>query len=589
MKSFFKYLFASILGVILASILMFFIFFGILSAIISSEEEVYEVKTNSVLHLKLDKIIQDRAPTNPMENFDFASMESNTPLGLDMIVENIEKASADKNIKGIFLDINYVPAGIATIDEIRNALISFKDSSKFIVCYSSYMTQSAYYLASVADKIYLQPEGSLEFKGLSAEVMFFKGALEKLEVDAQIIRHGKYKSAVEPFMNDKMSDQSREQLLSYLDAVWDYMLKDISARRNVGITELNLIADSLHIRKAEDAVKYKLIDNVKYYDEVIDELKTMCGIDTDKNLEKVSLADYKTVPKIRKGKGLAKDKIAVIFASGTIVNDGGGGGNITPESISKAIRKAREDDAVKAIVLRINSPGGSALASDIIWRETVLAQKAKPLIVSMGDVAASGGYYIACAADTILASPVTITGSIGVLGVLPNAQKFFSNKLGITFDRANTNTHADMISITRGLTTTEQNYMTDMIEDIYTVFVGHVAEGRDLSQTQVDSIGQGRIWSGIHATENGLVDLHGGLYKAIQIAAEKAGLNYYRTISLPEQKDTFEAILESITGEEKSTVMQKELGYAYKYYETIQQLMQMEGIQTIMPFFMYVE
>ncbi len=595
MKQFFKFMFASMLGVLLAMFLGIFILVGIIAGIASSagSKKEAKVEANSVLQINFEAPITDRSSNNPFENFDFGSFSGKKGIGLNDILENIEKAKTDNNIKGIYIDLENVPAGIATIEEIRNKLLEFKegDSSKFIVAYSEAYTQGAYYLASVADEVWLNPEGVIEFKGLGAQLMFFKGLLEKMEVEPQVIRYGKFKSAIEPFILDKMSEANREQTMKYMGSIWNQIVKGIAVSRNLTEKQLNLIADSALVQNAKDAVEQKLADKLYYKDQVLDDLKDRLGLEDAKKIKFVSMVKYADAPKPKKkeDKGLAKDKIAVIYAVGSIESGEGDEKTIGSERISKAIRKARLDENVKAIVLRVNSPGGSALASDVIWREVVLARAAKPVVASMGDVAASGGYYISCAADTIVASPNTITGSIGVFGLLMNMKNLFNNKFGITFDTVKTNRYSDLGTPFRALTQAERDIIQNSVNDIYHSFIGKVAEGRGLTTAQVDSIGQGRVWSGADALNIGLVDVMGGLEKSIEIAAGMAKLDHYRVAEYPEQKEPFKAFMEELSGEGEDVLIKKQLGENYRYYKTLDNLRKMEGIQARMPYDIYIE
>ncbi|MBN1252068.1 MAG: signal peptide peptidase SppA [Bacteroidales bacterium] len=586
MKSFWKITFASLTGTILASFVMFFlmliILFGIVNSAKNSDEA--EIESQSILKLDFDTKIVDRASDNPLEDFDFATMNPNKSVGLNKILENISKAKADEKIEGIYLELKGLDAGISTITEIRNALLDFKESGKFIISYSNYYSQATYFLASVSDKIYLNPEGGLDFVGLSAQLMFFKNAFDKFGIKPMIIRHGKFKSAVEPFMLDKMSEANREQVQKYVGSIWNSILNGISKERHINIQELNKFADNLIIKDANSALENGLIDEIKYYDEIEKILKVESKIKKDKKLKFVSLSKYNKVPKKKEEgeKGLAKDKIAVIYAQGEIVMGEGSDGNIGGDGLAKTIRKARNDEKIKAIVLRINSPGGSALASEIIWREVVLAKQEKPVIVSMGDVAASGGYYIACAADSILASENTITGSIGVFGVLFNIKELLNNKIGITTDKVNTNKHSDIGSTFRNMEIEEEAYIQQMIEKIYSTFINHVADGRGMTAEEVDAIGQGRVWSGENALKNGLVDKIGGLNDAIKIAAEKAKLNKYRIIEMPKKKEAFEKIIEDLKNM-KVNYIKSELGELENFYIMYQSLSNMKGIQARLP------
>jgi protease-4 len=478
-------------------------------------------------------------------------------------------------------------AGSATTEEIRNGLLDFKKSGKFIYSYSEGYSQKAYYLASVADKIFLNPAGSLDFKGLAGQVMFLKGLLGKLEIEPQVIRHGKFKSAVEPLIMDKMSEANKEQTLSFISSMWNQMLKGISESRKISVEELITIADGLKISDPKDALALKMVDKLAYKDQVIDELMAKTGAKENKDLNLMTLGKYSDAPDNEPK--FSKDKIAVIYAIGSIGGGDGDDQTIGSEKISKTIRKARLDENVKAIVLRVNSPGGSALASDVIWREMALAKIAKPVVVSMGDVAASGGYYIACGASKIIASPNTITGSIGVFGIVPNMQKFFNNKLGITFDEVKTNAYADYISGIRPMTESERKFLTRDIETIYATFIGHVAEGRGMTAAQVDSIGQGRVWSGADAKRIGLIDDFGGLDFAIKTAAKLAKLEKYRITELPEQKDPFTMIMEELGNDGSSRILKAELGENYAYLNYIREISEMKGVQARLPFQINVE
>ena len=579
-------MFASMLGFLLSGILLIVIFIALVSSAISNagkEEDEVSVKENSVLHIEFGQEIVDRASKNPLENFDFMSFKPNESTGLDKILENLEKAASDTKIKGIFLDITNVPSGIATVEEIRNTLIEFKKSKKFIVAYSEIYTQKTYYLTSVADKIYLNPQGAIEIKGLGGEIMFYKGALEKLEIEPQIIRHGKFKSAVEPYMLDKMSNANREQTHTFINSIWQQIISGIAKERKISTASIQEIADNMLVQSPEDALKYKLVDKLLYRDEVTAELKGRLGVAEKDKLALVDFSSYFNTPTIRKY-DLATPKIAVIYATGAIESGEGDDKTIGSERISKAIAEARKDEKVKAIVLRVNSPGGSALASDVIWREVVLAKKVKPVVVSMGDVAASGGYYIACAASKIYASPNTITGSIGVFGVMFNGQKFLNNKLGITIDTVNTAKHSDLGSIYRPLTADERAVIQQEVEHVYDVFTKKVAEGRKKTQAEIDSIGQGRVWSGADAIKIGLIDAFGGLNEAITDAAKMAKLDKYRIYSLPKQKSTLESLLKKTTESEEARLMERELGLAYKYYKNLQDVLKSQGIQARLPY-----
>jgi len=585
MKNFMKYTLATIVGLLLYSIISAFLFLGIVGTIATmSQNKEEKVKDNSILYLKFDNQIVDRASNNPLENFNFAAFQGEHKTGLNTILENLKKAKKDDHIKGIFMELSYVPAGIATIEEIRNALLDFKESGKFIYTYSDVMTQGTYYLATASDKIFMNPVGTMELKGLRAKISFFKGTLEKLGIEPVIFRHGKFKSAVEPFMLDKMSDANKEQTISFVQSIWDHVVANIAKQRSLTPETVNKIADQFLIRNPQSAVENGIIDGALYRDQVIDQLVELTGAKSAEKLELVKFSKYENVKPEKKSKKLKQDKIAIIYASGEIGMGKGDNGSIGSEDISAALRKARRDTTIKAIVFRVNSPGGSALASDIIWREVVLAKKAKPFIVSMGDLAASGGYYISCPADTIVASPVTITGSIGVFGLMFNTQKLMNQKLGVTFDGVKTNKFADLPDLTRPMSEAEKEIIQTGVEDIYSTFLGHVSEGRNMATTAVDEIGQGRVWSGANAKEIGLVDVFGGLETAVSIAAEKAGLTDYRRIELPEMLDPFEEIVKQLTGDVTINLIQHELGENYFMYEKLKNLTKLQGIQARMTY-----
>lgn len=584
MKQFFKYVLATIVGIVISSIVIFLMFLGIVGAIVSSaDKKEVKIEPNSILYVDLKQEIVDRGSEDPFKGFDFASFQPNSPIGLNQILKAIANAKEDSNIKGILLELDAVNAGAATTEEIRNALIDFKSSGKFIYAYSDTYSQKAYYLASVADSVFLNPEGMIEWLGLRSEIMFFKKTLEMLGVEPQILRHGKFKSAVEPFMLDKMSPENREQTLTYVSSIWNQWVKGISETRGISADKLNSLANNMEIFNAKKALENKLVDGLIYKDELISTLKTKLGIEEKKDISSIELKKYFKAPEIAKRK-FSKDKIAVIYASGEIGMGEGGDDNIGSEGLSRTIRKARRDSSIKAIVFRINSPGGSALASEVIWREVDLAAKVKPVIVSMGDVAASGGYYIAAPATTIMANPTTITGSIGVFGLFFNLQKALDNKLGITVDVVKTNDHADFFSVYRPMTAEEKAVGQMFIEQTYQTFIGHVSAGRGIPVEQVDAIGQGRVWSGVNAKDIKLVDEFGGLADAIKLAAEKAGLENYRLVELPKQKKLFEQLMEDMSAEAKAWMLKDELGLSFKAYNRIKSMLNNQGVQARIPF-----
>jgi protease IV len=598
MRQFFKFMFASMLGFIISGVVLIFIFVAVLvgslsSAFESQGKKTTAIKENSILHLTLDKEIIDRHNDNSFA-FDFGPFQEKGKIGLNKTIEYIKKAKDDDKVKGIYLDLSSMAVGMASIEDIRDALVDFKTSGKWIISYSESYGTGSYYLASVADEVYIYPEGDMNFLGLRSEIMFLKGMLEKLDIEPQILRgpDNKYKSAVEPLLYDKMSESNREQMEKILGSLWGRMLQDISASRNIPVATLNEIAEKAKIQRPADAVTHGLATKTIYKDEMLEMLRARVEAEKIDKIEFVSLEKYFRTPELKKAEDLkkmlaTKDKIAVVYAIGGIGSGEGSDDEIGSERISKAIREARLDTTVKAIVLRVNSPGGSALASDVIWRESVLAKAEKPFIVSMGDVAASGGYYIACAADKIYASANTITGSIGVFGVIPNMEKFFKNKLGITFDVAKTNNYADMMTVSRALKDDERAMIEDMIIDIYDDFIAKVAEGRNMTPDQVDEVARGRVWTGTDALELGLVDELGGLDAAIAYAAQMAEIEDYKTVGYPTIKDPFEEFLKELKGEAQTWAAGVFFGDDVrwmKHYQQLQMVREMEGIQMRMPY-----
>ena len=598
--NFFKTLLASMFGTILAFGLLIFIFIMfIISAVSSSEDKAEKPKENSVLHITLDQAFAERGSDNEF-SFNAASFQSEHKTGLNHFIKELERAKNDNDIKGIFLETGGVMGAPSTLLDVRRAIADFKSSGKWVVAYAEDFGQGDYYVASAASEVYMYPQGSMDWRGINSEVMFFKKLLDKLEIEAQIIRgpDNKFKSAVEPFMYDQMSPSNKLQVETFISDIWRVMLDGISEARGVSVEALNLYADSLALVSPEKVVEAHMIDGLKYRDEVMAILKSKLGLDAtakDEDIEMVDLADYRD-----SGFGkddddddkpdFKKDKVAVVYAVGAIESGEGDDETIGSERIAAALKKAREDEKVKAIVLRVNSPGGSALASDVIWRETMLIkQSGKPFYVSMGDYAASGGYYISCAADKIYANANTITGSIGVFGVVPNMQKFWDNKLGITFDRYETNPHADLMSTNKPLDAAEQKAIHAMVDEIYYDFTSKVAQGRHMQQADVDSIGQGRVWSGEDAKNLGLVDVIGNLNDCIAAVAAQAGIADYSVKELPAMIDPFQQLVEELTGEKQARVMQEVLGDQYKTYENVRDLSRVRGIQARMPFFIEIQ
>lgn len=579
MNQFFKFLIASILGVFISLLIMIFIGIGMISSL--GKKEKVSIKSNSVLELKLNYPISERSANDGLGELELPGFPKMAGLGLNDILLNIEKAKNDANIKGIYLNISIVSAGFAQCKEIRDKLTDFKSAGKFVVAYSEVYTQKAYYLASVADKVYMNPAGMFEFVGLSANYTFYKNALDKLGIEPQIIKVGTFKSAVEPYILDKMSEPSKLQTREYLGDIYKQFLTEIGESRNLTTDQLHSFANNLEITGPNAAMEKGLVDFLTYEDQVDDTLKMMSEISGKLNIVKIS--KYNKVPApIEK---LEKNKIAVIYANGAIMSGSGDNETIGSVTLVEAIRDAHEDNNVKAIVLRINSPGGSALASEVIWRELMLAKAKKPVIASMSSVAASGGYYIACASDYIMALPNTITGSIGVFGVIPNTKKFFNDKIGITFDGVKTADHADMISLTRPMTPEEKAFIQTSVNQTYDIFTQRVADARGMSQADVKLIGEGRVYSGTKALEINLVDELGGIKEAIAMAAKKADIENYRIKELPVQKDPLEEILAQLSQASISAPLAKLIGdRAVSELKTLKEFSEMTGIQARIPY-----
>lgn len=592
MKSFFKYVLATIVGFLLINILMFFVFFGFVGALVSMGDKTVETKDNSLLEITLSGSISDRTSTNPFDNLDFMSMKSTQPLGLNNILKSIHNAANDPKIKGIYLNITDIQSyfmPFATAEEIRNALAEFKDSGKFIYSYTNLgYSQTAYYLASVADSVFVNPETPLMLTGLGSNLTFFKDMLDKIGVQAEIIKVGKYKSAVEPFTRTEISDANREQIEAYMNSLWGNMLKSIAESRHLSVDSLNWLADNLNYRTAQEEMAFGLYDGVCYEDEMLLFLKKKCHVAADKKLSLVSLSDYS---KTGKTLSAGKNKIAVIYASGEIGMSQSAKA-IGPE-LAATVRKVREDKNVKAVVLRVNSPGGSALTSDIIWREVDLTSQKKPVIVSMGNVAASGGYYISCAADTIVADPMTLTGSIGIFGQFFNGEKLIKDKLGLTSSTVKTNEHSDFggayplpLPISnRPFTAYEKQVLQKYIENGYETFLNRVARGRHMTRDEVHEVAQGRVWTGEQALQVGLVDVLGGLDDAIRIAAGKAGLEKYSLSEYPVEKNPFEEFFSSFSASVKAKILNAELGEYYSTFRDLKEIMNtQQGLVARLPY-----
>ncbi len=588
MKNFLKYTLATITGIIIVSILFFITLIASLSVLISSGDKPVSISNNSVLVLKAGVTIPDRGTQNPLAGFDLYNMTFTPTPGLNEILQNIEKASADNKIRGILIENGLLSSGWATTGEIRDALEKFRMDGKFVISYSDYfLTQECYYLSTAADKIYINPGSMINFKGLSSEVMFYKKALEKIGVEVQVTRHGKFKGAVEPFLLEKLSEENRAQIINYSGSIWTHIINKISESRGISVKQLNTLADNLEGTIATRALENRLVDGLIYRDALIDTLKSLSGISKEKDLKLVSMTKYSKVrdPNMTYS---AKNRIAVVYASGTIIIGKGNENKIGGNQYAEVIRKVRLDTTVKAIVLRVNSPGGNAIASEIIWRELELSAKVKPVVISMGNYAASGGYYISAPATKIYANPTTISGSIGVFGLMPNAAKLLEQKLGLSTETVNTNKNSDFPSIFRPMSNYEKEILQMSIERVYSDFISKVASGRNMTAESVDSIGEGRVWSGTSAIKIGLVDEIGGLNAAIESAADLAGIETYSIRELPVIEDPYIKILSQLSGDIRTKILKKELGESVKYYNMIQEIKDMSGIQARLPYFIEI-
>ena len=579
---FLRNLLASILGCLVAIAIFFFIFF-VFIALVGSSSDGITVKENSILELSFSEPIYDYLGTDDSDPFGGLFEEG---AGLDDILHAIKVAKQDSKITGISITTGMFMGGMAQAQEVRKALLDFKEAGKFVYAYSDYYTQKDYYLASVADEMYINPLGILDFKGLATEVLYYKDLQEKTGLKMEVIRHGKYKSAVEPYLSDTMSQENRSQIKALLQSVWESMLTNISESRNVSVQNLNTIADTLGGRMPEYAVASGLLDGYLYYDEYENLLREELGLDTDDGLNYVDLEDYTEVSGRKKLQSGA-DKIAVIYAQGEILYGEGGKEYIGQGLLTRALQKAKNNDNIKAIVLRVNSPGGNALTSDIIWREVELVKKVKPVVASFGNMAASGGYYIGVGADKIVAEPTTITGSIGVFGTIPNAHEL-SATIGINAEQVGTNKNAVDYSLFEPMTASFRNLVKEGIEKTYATFLQRVADGRNLSIDEVDALAQGRVWSGADAQAMGLVDQLGSLDDAIALAAELAELDDYGIRKYPRYKSDFERLMEDLGGAEQKLAekfIKKEIGTeAFQLLKEVKQITETEGIQARLPY-----
>jgi len=612
MKSFFINILSSFIGVFLAAIAIGFVlitlivgFFVTLAEEIESGSKVQALEEKSVMVLNLNYPIAEKTSEDPFDHYDFETMESRLVLGLDDIVENILLGSQDPKIEGLYLNIDPTSQGWASTESIRNALFKFKSSGKWIISYNEYYSQESYYLSSVSNEVYLNPQGFMEFQGLNAQSIFLKDSLEKLNIEMQVLRgpDNEYKSAVETFTSNSMSENSRFQTQVLINDIWANTIKNISTSRGISEQVLNNIANNLSLNSPQDAVDYKLIDGLRYQDEVRENIKEKMNLPEKKDIPQISIEDYASLhqdkhllpnlARIEQG-----NKIAVIYADGNIMSGENSKGIVGSTTTADALRNARKNKQVKALVLRVNSPGGSALASDVILREVFLSAQEKPMIISFGNVAASGGYYIAAAGNKIFAEPSTITGSIGVFSLLPNFQGFLNNKLGIRFENVNTHAYSDFGNTTQALKPFEQEKLQKQLEAVYITFKSHVAQGRNLSDSQVEDLAKGRVWSGVEAKRIGLVDEIGGLNDAIAAAAAMASISDYQLLKLPKEETPFDRFMQNSGAHARTWLANALLGDSInnkvitpvlQQYQIINQLQMEEGVQARMPFIIHIE
>lgn len=579
---FLRNLLAAILGCLIAFGILFVMFF-VFAALIGGSEDSVSIKDNSILELSLAEPIYDYVGN--IDNDPFASLFSEG-VGLDEILHAISIAKTDSRIKGISIGTSFSQSGMAQTQEIRKALADFKSEGKFVLAHADFYSQKDYYLASVADEIYINPQGVMDFKGLLSEVLYYKDLQEKSGIKMEVIRHGDYKSAVEPFLSNTMSEKNREQIQELISSIWDSMLDDISESRKLTKTDLNIIADTLGARLPAYAVNSGLLDGVLYYDEYQSLLRERVGLSDEKKLQTIDLFEYSRYAKT-KGKKTGKNKIAVIYAQGEIFYGEGSKDFIGQGSMIATLEKIRENEDIKAVVLRVNSPGGSSLVSDIIWREIELTKAVKPVVVSFGDVAASGGYYIAAGANKIIAEPTTITGSIGVFGTIPNVSDLASD-IGVNAEQVGTNANSADYSVFEPMSNTFRTTIEESIEETYNTFVGLVADGRGMTFDEVDAIASGRVWSGVDALNNGLVDELGGLDRAIQVAAELSKTSEYSIRNYPRYKSEFEMFMDDFSASKTkliSSMLKDEIGEeAFQTLSSLKKMSQNQGVQARLPY-----
>lgn len=586
MKSFLKTFFAALLALITFCVLLFFFFAGVLGSLMQSKEQP-EVHENTVLKIALGTPIQEQSHIDPMNLI--LQRDHFEVQGLHNLIKGIRNAKNDSGIRGIYLKLNGNANLYATNEELRRALLEFKKAGKFIVAYGDVITQKDYYIASVADNLFLNPSGLLDFRGFSMTMMFFKGTMDKLDIKANIFYDGKFKSATEPFRTTEMTKANKIQTRAYLNSLYNHYLSGISAQRHIDTSILFKYADQGLVRSPNDALDYGLVDGLKYKDEVMAVLKKKLGVSRSEDVDFVSLSEYSQHDPVLYA-GDFDNEIAILYAQGGIVNreSQGNSPQIVASKYVKLFKKIREDSSIKAVVFRVNSPGGSALASDEIWRALMLTKQVKPVVVSMGDYAASGGYYISCAADRIYTEPNTLTGSIGVFGIIPDLHSFFENKLGVTFDGVKTAKYADIGSAVRPMTAAEKKMIQNQVDHTYGIFKKRVSEGRNLKETFVDSIAQGRVWSGLDAVRLGLADSLGGIKMAISGAARMAHLSDYSLVTYPQQEVPYKQILESINGGIHASLMEEKMGKFFPVFKALNKITSSQGkIMTRLPFALY--
>ena len=587
MKDFLKFTLATVTGIILSSIVLFIISMVTLFGIMSASDTETIVKKNSVMMLDLNGTLVERTQEDPLGILSQLLGDGSNTYGLDDILSSIQKAKENENIKGIYLQANSLGTSYASLQEIRNALLDFKESGKFVIAYADSYTQGLYYLSSAADKVLLNPKGMIEWRGIASAPLFYKDLLQKIGVEMQVFKVGTYKSAVEPFIATEMSPANREQVTTFITSIWGQVTEGVSTSRNISVDSLNVYADRmLMFYPAEESVKCGLADTLIYRNDVRNYLKKLVEINEDDNLPILGLGDMmnvrKNVPKDKSG-----NIVAVYYASGEITDYSGSSTSeegIVGTKVIRDLRKLKDDEDVKAVVLRVNSPGGSAFASEQIWHAVKELKTEKPVIVSMGDYAASGGYYISCVADTIVAEPTTLTGSIGIFGMVPNVKEL-SEKIGLTYDVVKTNKFSDFGNIMRPFNQDEKTLMQMMITQGYDTFVNRCAEGRHMSKEAIEKIAEGRVWTGEAAKELGLVDVLGGIDTALEIAVRKAGIEGYTVVSYPAKQDLLSSLLNTKpTNYVESQILKSKLGEYYQQFGMLKNLKERSMIQARIPF-----